>query len=306
MTSVEIQSGVLAVAGNYGDFHGALSAASSPANLSVPGLVLALVAIGGALTWTLLVLRRRRFVRGASSALKYLEELNSRFRPLVQGLPPITYDFGVAVNSKSKFDRFDLAAHMARSILDYERWFEQEVLMRVNATQQYDSYHRDFEFLAFKWLGASSHPRVKSERFAIIEKKTFNRRKLAYPLPKAQVSSTVRYTSPKGKNSYSGRLIWNFDQLRHGLLMAQQARARISTAEALRQRERSLMTPGLRTKVLQRDNFQCRMCGHSARDGVTLHIDHITPVSHGGLTVLGNLQTLCATCNLGKGNRFVG
>ena len=35
---------------------------------------------------------------------------------------------------------------------------------------------------------------------------------------------------------------------------------------------------------------------------VELHVDHIKPWSKGGETVLENLQTLCATCNLGKSN----
>ena len=48
------------------------------------------------------------------------------------------------------------------------------------------------------------------------------------------------------------------------------------------------------------------MCGASAADGATLHIDHIVPVSLGGRTVQENLQTLCQSCNLGKSNRFVG
>ncbi|WP_343324290.1 HNH endonuclease signature motif containing protein [Streptococcus sp. Marseille-P8640] len=33
---------------------------------------------------------------------------------------------------------------------------------------------------------------------------------------------------------------------------------------------------------------------------VVLHVDHIIPWSKGGETVLGNLQTLCSKCNLGK------
>jgi 5-methylcytosine-specific restriction endonuclease McrA len=62
---------------------------------------------------------------------------------------------------------------------------------------------------------------------------------------------------------------------------------------------------GLRATVLIRDNCLCRMCGASpAKDpAVTLHVDHIVPWSKGGQTVLGNLQTLCATCNIGKGDR---
>ncbi len=56
--------------------------------------------------------------------------------------------------------------------------------------------------------------------------------------------------------------------------------------------------------VLKRDNFRCVACGRSpAKDpNVELHVDHIKPWSKGGETVLENLQTLCATCNLGKGN----
>jgi 5-methylcytosine-specific restriction endonuclease McrA len=61
----------------------------------------------------------------------------------------------------------------------------------------------------------------------------------------------------------------------------------------------------LRATVLIRDNCICRMCGASpAKDpAVTLHVDHITPWSKGGATVLDNLQTLCSACNIGKGDR---
>lgn len=60
----------------------------------------------------------------------------------------------------------------------------------------------------------------------------------------------------------------------------------------------------MRFKVLERDNFKCCACGASpAKDpSVELHVDHIIPWSKGGETVLDNLQTLCANCNLGKSN----
>lgn len=60
----------------------------------------------------------------------------------------------------------------------------------------------------------------------------------------------------------------------------------------------------LRFKVLQRDNFKCCICGASpAKDAaVVLHIDHIIPWSKGGETVIDNLQTLCSSCNWGKGD----
>jgi hypothetical protein len=63
---------------------------------------------------------------------------------------------------------------------------------------------------------------------------------------------------------------------------------------------------GLRFKVLQRDRFKCVLCGDNpARNAeCVLHVDHVIPWSKGGKTREDNLRTLCATCNIGRGNRF--
>lgn len=60
----------------------------------------------------------------------------------------------------------------------------------------------------------------------------------------------------------------------------------------------------LRWRVLHRDNFKCVACGAAPAitPGVELHVDHVTPWSKGGSTVIENLQTLCVRCNLGKSN----
>lgn len=69
-------------------------------------------------------------------------------------------------------------------------------------------------------------------------------------------------------------------------------------------RERSKLSASLRYDVLKRDNFRCTICGRSAADGVTLHVDHIKPVSKGGKTEMSNLRTLCDYCNLGKSDKY--
>jgi hypothetical protein len=63
---------------------------------------------------------------------------------------------------------------------------------------------------------------------------------------------------------------------------------------------------GLRFRVLNRDHFKCVLCGdHPARNPqCVLHVDHVTPWSRGGRTVEENLRTLCAHCNVGRGNRY--
>ncbi|WP_034608850.1 HNH endonuclease [Cellulomonas sp. URHD0024] len=67
--------------------------------------------------------------------------------------------------------------------------------------------------------------------------------------------------------------------------------------------QRALMTTRLRGEIKERDNYACVTCGVSlsAEPHLLLEVDHITPVSKGGLSVPENLQTLCWKCNRSKG-----
>lgn len=56
----------------------------------------------------------------------------------------------------------------------------------------------------------------------------------------------------------------------------------------------------LRQAVMERDHRTCQMCGSTNRPA----IDHVHPVSRGGLTVLHNLRVLCHDCNTRKGARI--
>ena len=59
-----------------------------------------------------------------------------------------------------------------------------------------------------------------------------------------------------------------------------------------------------RKLVLDRDNNRCRACGIGDVD--SLECDHIVPESKGGKSILCNMQTLCHTCNIRKGETNVG
>lgn len=72
------------------------------------------------------------------------------------------------------------------------------------------------------------------------------------------------------------------------------------------QGQRALMTSTLRQKIKTRDNYTCKKCSNSitVEKNLLLEIDHIIPISRGGLTTEENLQTLCWKCNRSKGAKI--
>ena len=56
--------------------------------------------------------------------------------------------------------------------------------------------------------------------------------------------------------------------------------------------------------MLEAQNYKCNECKCDiSNNGSSKHLDHIEPLSKGGLHSLTNVQWLCATCNLSKGNK---
>lgn len=72
------------------------------------------------------------------------------------------------------------------------------------------------------------------------------------------------------------------------------------------QYQRIIMTQEFRTKIKERDNFSCKKCGVNVESEPTLllEIDHIIPISKGGMSVEENLQCLCWKCNRSKGSKI--
>lgn len=56
----------------------------------------------------------------------------------------------------------------------------------------------------------------------------------------------------------------------------------------------------IRFKVFMRDDFKCKYCGRSVKDGIKLEVDHIIPKSKNGKDEFENYITACYECNHGK------
>ncbi len=66
--------------------------------------------------------------------------------------------------------------------------------------------------------------------------------------------------------------------------------------------KRTTLPPSRRFQVLSRDKNICQYCGRQPPE-VELEVDHIQPVSKGGIDELSNLITSCRDCNRGKSNK---
>jgi hypothetical protein len=71
--------------------------------------------------------------------------------------------------------------------------------------------------------------------------------------------------------------------------------------------QRALMTANLRNQIKSRDQYRCLSCSVSVAQEphLLLEVDHIVPLSKGGLSVPENLQTLCWKCNRSKGAKLL-
>jgi len=58
-----------------------------------------------------------------------------------------------------------------------------------------------------------------------------------------------------------------------------------------------------RWEIMIRDRMKCQMCGTSGYDN-EVHIDHIIPLSKGGLPVALNGVVLCSECNIAKSDNI--
>ena len=111
-----------------------------------------------------------------------------------------------------------------------------------------------------------------------------------------------QYVSAGGNSSMSCKITFDIQNLdRFVTYLSQVVKFKKSV-----QGQRALMTTTLREKIKKRDNYTCQNCKNSIfiEPNLLLEIDHIKPLSKGGITSEENLQTLCWKCNRNKGNKY--
>ena len=113
---------------------------------------------------------------------------------------------------------------------------------------------------------------------------------------------TFQYISSGGNSSTNCSIIFDINTLNR---FVNYLSGRIKFKNSIAG-QRALMTSKLREKIKQRDNYTCQECNNSTskEPNLLLEIDHIIPLSKGGMTSESNLQTLCWKCNRKKGAKY--
>ena len=114
---------------------------------------------------------------------------------------------------------------------------------------------------------------------------------------------TFNYISSGGNSSMHTDITLNIENLNKFVVyLSELVKFRKSVAG-----QRALMTSSLREKIKKRDKYTCKNCKNNLEKepNLLLEIDHIIPLSKGGITSEDNLQTLCWKCNRSKGAKII-
>lgn len=114
---------------------------------------------------------------------------------------------------------------------------------------------------------------------------------------------SFQYVSPGGNSSQQTDIEFNSETI-DALTEWMSKRIKFQNSVA---GQRALMTKSLRDEIKERDDHTCQNCGLSSymEPNLLLEIDHIRPLSKGGMTTRENLQTLCWRCNRTKAAKWI-
>lgn len=215
------------------------------------------------------------------------------------------YQYTYKCISRAEFNKLTFEKHLYSLIYDNQRFFK-DIITNANSNKsKYATYIKKANTIKSQiTVEICKNLHIPYKLFIRFENELFNKALQNRPICEVSVYCQIIYTTPTGRttswreHTFSfAQLIAEYDNVIKSIRDEENRRYHI-------QRERAMMSSGLRYDVLKRDGFKCQICGSTAQDGVKLHVDHIIPISKGGHTTLDNLRTLCDRCNLGKSDKI--
>lgn len=225
---------------------------------------------------------------------------NTHFNTSIQS----SYDLFHSFDSKRKYDSTSIYSFLHNEVSLNLNWYKNLLqILKFNR-----DLYRDYN-IKYNSLKSTATPekvkglKISFKSFVKREEKIYKKKKLS-PVLEVTIYCELSYTSPQGRNHYSKHDEYSTDFLEQLINLVIEELSYKKTLEFKKKMERLKMSDSLRYDVMMRDGFKCIICGATAADGVKLHVDHIIPISKGGLTEIDNLRTLCDRCNLGKSDKI--
>lgn len=246
--------------------------------------------------------RYNQLVLKHSKYLKEVVKLNQEF--IFNADFKVHYRYDERVEYKAKLDQFDFESYLMYKAENNKDFFQdliEKVEFNLNLYKKYEGKLK--ALTTYFDIENTKNYFINIKRLLTVEAKLIEKIKLK-PMLDTEIEIIVRYTSPRGRNSYSSKATYPFYEIKSFYVEMLDSVAKRSTRSYQMKVERFKMTATMRYQVLVRDKATCQICGASKKDGVVLHVDHILPVAKGGKSTLDNLRTLCDRCNLGKKDRI--
>lgn len=260
-------------------------------------IVAAVVYIGYA-TYKYIDKKCENFIFEHSIAIKKLLEINSHYH--FEEVPNLdmqsSYDnehfyidispldyliYRLVDEKKDALHAIDTAASNEKVFADY--------LKAIGEIQEFDKY--DTEILPF-------FEKIRKEK----EKKLFGGAKLK-PITDLKIKVAINLTNINGVNKDRKYAYFNANEIKQVIERISRKSGTFFMDDEVWQSicrvERGKVTNKIRFAVYNRDGNRCRRCGST----YDLEVDHIYPISKGGKSNFGNLQTLCHACNTLKSNK---
>ncbi len=216
-----------------------------------------------------------------------------------------SYSYHQPCTSKMSLEHLDIEDYLIDLIDQNESFFSNIIQVISSNITTYSNYMSRAQAIT----STATEDFCKSfgfslEKFLWYEERIFKSKTLREPQIDVVIHCKATYTSPQGRNHYCKEESYHYVDLKRVFEHTMELKAQRQTRQYHIKVERAKMTDSLRYDILKRDNFRCQICGSTQHDGVKLHVDHIIPVSKGGLTVESNLRTLCDRCNMGKSDKI--
>lgn len=139
-------------------------------------------------------------------------------------------------------------------------------------------------------------------------RETLRKKQLAY-LEKNRTSENARSAEYRAKNPNWFKEYYekNKDEMRERSRIymknnPEKVRIRCANRRAMKKANGGKLSAGITEKLLEMQKRRCAVC-RSSFEKRKFHLDHIVPLSKGGAHEDSNIQLLCPTCNISKGNK---